>query len=77
MNSPQEIYYNRYSGGYREALSGYEVARWHALHHFIRNVLKLNNIQRVLDYGSGSGLYINLWKQVFPDANLFSAISAP
>jgi len=33
--------------------------------------LKLSNIKTVLDYGSGSGLHVNLWKKVFPFADLY------
>ena len=67
----KEIYNKRYLSGYRETLSGYEIARWSALDHFIRKVLKMDNIRRVLDYGSGGGLHVDLWKKVFPLADLY------
>jgi len=71
MNNQKNIYDRRYLSDYRASLSGYEFARWSALDHFIRKVLKLNNIKTVLDYGSGSGLHINLWGKVFPSADLY------
>ncbi len=64
------IYNERYYGDYREHLSGYEIARWKALEHFITHVLKLKSSEEVLDYGAGSGLYVNLWEKVFPKAVL-------
>lgn len=64
------VYDQRYSGDYRENLSGYEIARWKALDHFITHVLKLGSAKNVLDYGSGSGLYVELWEKVFPKASL-------
>lgn len=67
----KEIYNQRYRNGYREALSGYEIARCKALDHFIRKVLKPNNVKKVLDYGSGSGLHIELWEKVFSDSELY------
>jgi SAM-dependent methyltransferase len=33
--------------------------------------MKINNIKKVLDYGSGSGLHIDLWKKVFPLSDLY------
>lgn len=67
----KEIYDTRYLGDYRKSLSGYEVARWKALDHLISRILKLKNIGHVLDYGSGSGLHVELWKHVFLEANLY------
>jgi len=64
-------YDRRYLSGYREMLYGYESARWAALDHFIRKVLKITRANRVLDYGCGSGLHVDLWKKVFPDAEMF------
>jgi ubiquinone/menaquinone biosynthesis C-methylase UbiE len=66
-----EVYDQRYSGGYRKNLVGYEIARWAALEHFIKRVLKINNIRTVLDYGAGRGLHVELWRKVFPKANLY------
>ncbi len=72
MDRLKDVYNKRYLNGYRENLSGYEYARWTALEHFIK-LLKLNNfnIKKVLDYGCGSGLHINLWKKVFPLSDLY------
>lgn len=67
----KKYYDRRYLSSYRESLSGYEFARWTALDHFIRKTLKLNNVQTVLDYGGGSGLHVDLWKKVFPTADLY------
>lgn len=67
----KKIYDRHYLEGYRKDISGYEFARWKALDHFIRRVLKLKNVATVLDYGGGSGLYINLWRQVVPGADLY------
>src|SRR3972149_3002465 len=66
-----EVYDQRYSGGYRKNLVGYEIARWAALEHFIKRVLKIDNIRTVLDYGAGRGLHVELWRKVFPKANLY------
>lgn len=65
-----ELYDSRYAGGYRSHLSGFEFARWSALDHFITRCAKLATAERVLDYGSGSGLHATLWGNVFPRAEL-------
>lgn len=64
------IYDQRYSGEYREKLSGIEIARWKAIKHFISKVIRLKDAQKVLDYGAGVGLYVSLWNKSFPRANL-------
>ena len=72
-----ELYDTRYREGYRNQLAGYEFARWEAIAHFVSNVIKLTNVSRMLDYGCGNGLHVNLWQQLFPHAALFfSDISA-
>jgi len=68
--SAQALYDGRYTAGYRETLSSYEVARWRALAHFIPKVARLSGAQRVLDFGCGSGLFAPLWRLVFPEATL-------
>lgn len=68
--SSSSIYDQRYSGDYRETLSGFEIARWKALDHFITDVLKLGSAKKVLDYGAGRGLHVNLWEKTFPEAEL-------
>jgi len=73
----KDLYNKRYLDGYRETLSGYEFARWRALDHFIRKILKMDNIKKVLDYGSGGGLHINLWQKVFPLADLYFCDISP
>lgn len=74
--SISSVYDKRYRGDYREHVSGYEIARWEALDHFISRVVKLNKAEKVLDYGAGSGLHVDLWENVFPEAELhFSDIS--
>lgn len=67
----EQLYNYLYSSNYREKITGYEVARWKALEHFIKRVLKLERVRSLLDYGSGSGLHINLWKKLFPSSDLF------
>lgn len=68
--SPSAIYDKRYSESYREHLTGYEVARWKALEHFIASIVRIRTPQKVLDYGAGSGLYAPLWISLFPSAEL-------
>ncbi len=69
--SNSSVYDQRYSGNYREHLSGFEIARWEALDHFTINVLKLGSAKKVLDYGAGSGLHVNLWEKTFREAELY------
>ena len=69
--STTPVYDQRYSGDYREHLSGYEIARWEALHHFTAQILKLSSAKKVLDYGAGSGLHVNLWEKIFTEAELY------
>ena len=38
--------------------------------HFITKVLKLGSAKKVLDYGAGRGLHVNLWEKTFPEAEL-------
>lgn len=64
------IYDQRYADGYREALSGYEIARWKALESLVSQTLHLSDVKKVLDYGGGSGLHVGLWERLFPEAEL-------
>jgi 2-polyprenyl-3-methyl-5-hydroxy-6-metoxy-1,4-benzoquinol methylase len=64
------IYDQRYTDGYRENLSGYEIARWKALESLIAQTLHLQDVKKVLDYGAGSGLHVGLWERLFPKAEL-------
>ena len=67
----QRLYDERYSRGYREHLTGYEIARWHALDHFLSSeIATVEKLGRVLDYGSGSGLHVPLWEDLFPESEL-------
>ena len=69
-----DVYNRRYLDGYRSSLSGYEIARWKALDHFIPGVLsKRPKPVKVLDYGAGTGLFIPLWRKLFPEAELFAS----
>jgi SAM-dependent methyltransferase len=77
FDNMRDLYNKRYLNGYRNTLYGYEYARWSALDHFITKILKLNNAKSVLDYGSGSGLYVDLWRRVFPSADLFFCDISP
>lgn len=68
-----DLYNQRYLDGYRNTLSGYEIARWKALDHFIPGMLsKNNNVSKLLDYGAGSGLFIPLWKKLFAHTEIFA-----
>lgn len=71
LQNLKEEYNGLYLKGYRRDIKSYEFARWKALNHFITKVLKLKNVSTFLDYGCGSGLYIKLWKQLFPQAELY------
>lgn len=73
----RDMYNKRYLNGYRDTLYGYEYARSSALDHFISKILKMNNAKKVLDYGSGSGLYVDLWRTVFPLADLYFCDISP
>jgi ubiquinone/menaquinone biosynthesis C-methylase UbiE len=64
------IYDHRYASGYRDNLSGYEIARWKALDGLISHTLHLGDAKKVLDYGGGSGLHVGLWEKLFPKAEL-------
>lgn len=70
MSRFKELYDGYYIDGYRDKIIAYEVARYTALDHFIRKVLKLNNANKLLDYGSGSGLHVGLWRRLFPNTEL-------
>lgn len=70
MTTFAESYDSRYANNYRSSLNGYEIARWKALDHFVTRALKLSSAQTVLDYGSGSGLHLELWEKIFPNAEL-------
>ena len=65
------FYNERYAGSYRYKLKGYEYTRSIAVQNVINNKLNILRIENVLDYGSGSGLHIELWKNLFPNANLY------
>ena len=55
----------------RTKLSGFEIARWDALTHFIpRNIPAIDN-PHILDYGAGTGLHIELWQKLFPSSELY------
>ena len=71
------VYDERYRGDYREQLAGFEIARWKALEHFVRRVVRPGLRPRVLDYGAGSGLHVELWERLFPGSELhFCDVSA-
>lgn len=77
MNSSQEeVYDGRYQGAYRRRRSGYEVARAAALEHFVAKVAGVSGARRVLDYGAGAGMHVDVWAKAFPSAELsFTDIS--
>jgi len=73
MLKTEDIYNQRYQTGYRDHLSGYEIARWSALKHFSAKTAKVSSAEKVLDYGSGSGLHVGLWKEIFFQSGLYFA----
>lgn len=71
--SQAALYDERYrDGSYRRALNSFEFARWRALSHFIPRVVGLQAPHTMLDYGAGRGLYLPLWEQLFPHAELWA-----
>jgi 2-polyprenyl-3-methyl-5-hydroxy-6-metoxy-1,4-benzoquinol methylase len=71
MTELKKIYDQCYSGCYRENLSGFEVARWKALQHFISKFITVKKTLRILDYGAGSGLHVPLWVDLFQNLDLY------
>lgn len=67
----KQTYDWKYDQGYRETLSGYEVARWRALERFIPRCVPPHPAWKILDYGAGSGLFLPLWVRLFPNDELF------
>lgn len=67
-----QTYDSLYTRGYRRAFRKDEIARYRALKHFITRVIKIDTEQayNILDYGSGQGLYITLWHELFTRSNL-------
>ncbi len=71
MRDPTTLYDQKYSDGYRDRLTGYEIARWKALEHFVESrIAERTGLRRILDYGAGSGLHVRLWERLFPGAEL-------
>jgi len=67
-----KIDYEKYhKSNSRSQLSGFEIARWDALSHFIPKHILNNKKLDILDYGAGTGLHIELWKKLFPSSNLY------
>jgi ubiquinone/menaquinone biosynthesis C-methylase UbiE len=71
MPELKNLYEKRYSEGYRDKIISYDFARKVALKHFILKILKVKNKKVILDYGCGSGLFIELWKNTFPTSDLY------
>ncbi len=55
----------------RSQLSGFEIARWDALSHFIPKQVENNKTFCILDYGAGTGLHVELWKNLFPNSDIY------
>lgn len=70
MHSLKQVYDQRYTGDYREHLSGFEIARWQALEHFITHNIETKEASKALDYGAGIGMHVDLWEKVFPGLSL-------
>jgi len=67
-----KINYEEYhDNNYRSVLSGFELARWDALTHFIPKNVPKNYKPNILDYGAGTGLHIKLWERLFPDSEIY------
>lgn len=71
------VYDDLYSGEYRARLTGMERARRAALVHFIRHVARVEDVRTMLDYGAGSGLFVDLWRDIFPVAEISCAEISP
>jgi len=69
----KETYDQRYREGYRSKLEGFEIARWQALDHFIKKNIPIAQLKNILDYGCGSGSFIDLWKSIFSLSDLYFA----
>ena len=63
-------YDNYHRSNSRSQLSGFEIARWDALSHFIPKHILNNKKLDILDYGAGTGLHLELWKSLFPDSDI-------
>jgi SAM-dependent methyltransferase len=70
MSDLAAIYNQRYQTDYRDHLTGFEIARWEALQHFLPHVVGISQPERILDYGAGSGLHVALWELLYPEAKL-------
>jgi ubiquinone/menaquinone biosynthesis C-methylase UbiE len=55
----------------RTKLSGFEIARWDALEHFIPKNIQQKKTGQILDYGAGTGLHIGLWENLLPNFDLY------
>jgi ubiquinone/menaquinone biosynthesis C-methylase UbiE len=71
MKYEKDFYDQRFLQGYRDRISGIEFARRAALSHVIRRVLKAGSPKTILDFGSGNGLFADLWRSLFPNAEIF------
>ncbi len=71
--SLSDLYDERYrEEDYRRELESYELARWAALRHFVPRVAP-DRVGTVVDYGSGRGAFVPLWREIFPEARLIGA----
>jgi len=68
----KKIDYEKYhEKNHRSKLSGFEIARWDALAHFIPQHILNNKNLHILDYGAGTGLHLELWKILFSKSDIF------
>ena len=68
----KKIDYEKYhEKNHRSNLSGFEIARWDALAHFIPQHILNNKNLHILDYGAGTGLHLELWKILFSKSDIF------
>lgn len=72
------IYNERYLRGYRDDLSGYEIARCAAIKDLIIHILEIDSTNlKILDYGCGSGAHVKLWEKVFNEPDLYFCDISP
>ena len=68
----ENIDYEEYhEKNHRSNLSGFELARWNALSHFIPKHVPNEKKLNILDYGAGTGLHLGLWERIFPNSEIF------
>ena len=71
MTDHQKTYEDLYASDYRQELNPFEIARAKAIAHFVRNqVLQDTTPKNIIDYGAGTGMFSDLWFELFPKADV-------